>query len=145
MAGAEDGGAHQAAVLPWGADHVRGRRRPPEGRQARSDVAGALHQRLGAARPRAAEALLRDVATADEDGYFRIVDRIKDLIIAGGMNVYPCEVEEVLTAHSAVDLAAVARRDERYGEVPPKPEPCDELPVTFSSGRCCAASPARRG
>jgi long-chain acyl-CoA synthetase len=60
-----------------------------------------------------------DVATADADGYFRIVDRLKDLIIVGGLNVYPREVEEVLMAHPAVDRAAVvAMADERQGEVP---------------------------
>ncbi len=60
-----------------------------------------------------------DVATMDDDGYFRIVDRLKDLIIVGGLNVYPREVEEVLTAHPAVDRAAVvAMADERHGEVP---------------------------
>jgi long-chain acyl-CoA synthetase len=60
-----------------------------------------------------------DVATMDEDGYFRIVDRLKDLIIVGGLNVYPREVEEVLTAHPAVDRAAVvAMADERHGELP---------------------------
>jgi long-chain acyl-CoA synthetase len=60
-----------------------------------------------------------DVATMDEDGYFRIVDRLKDLIIVGGLNVYPREVEEVLAAHPAVDQAAVvAMADERQGEVP---------------------------
>jgi long-chain acyl-CoA synthetase len=60
-----------------------------------------------------------DVATMDEDGYFRIVDRLKDLIIVGGLNVYPREVEEVLTAHPAVDRAAVvAMADDRQGEVP---------------------------
>jgi long-chain acyl-CoA synthetase len=60
-----------------------------------------------------------DVATVDEDGYFRIVDRLKDLILVGGLNVYPREVEEVLMAHPAVDRAAVvAMPDERQGEVP---------------------------
>jgi long-chain acyl-CoA synthetase len=60
-----------------------------------------------------------DVATVDEDGYFRIVDRLKDLILVGGLNVYPREVEEVLTSHPAVDQAAVvAMADERLGEVP---------------------------
>ena len=60
-----------------------------------------------------------DVATMDDDGYFRIVDRLKDLIIVGGLNVYPREVEEVLTAHPAVNRAAVvAMADERQGEVP---------------------------
>jgi long-chain acyl-CoA synthetase len=48
-----------------------------------------------------------DLATVDADGYFRIVDRKKDLIIAGGYNVYPREVEDVLYAHPQVQEAAV--------------------------------------
>jgi long-chain acyl-CoA synthetase len=48
-----------------------------------------------------------DMARADEDGYFFIVDRKKDLIIRGGYNVYPREVEEVLYEHPAVAEAAV--------------------------------------
>ena len=48
-----------------------------------------------------------DIATVDEDGYYFIVDRKKDVIIRGGMNVYPREVEEVLFEHPAVAEAAV--------------------------------------
>ncbi|MGH3384680.1 MAG: long-chain-fatty-acid--CoA ligase [Nocardioidaceae bacterium] len=48
-----------------------------------------------------------DLARRDEDGYYYIVDRAKDLIIRGGFNVYPREVEEVLMTHQAVSLAAV--------------------------------------
>jgi long-chain acyl-CoA synthetase len=48
-----------------------------------------------------------DIATMDEDGYYFIVDRKKDLIIRGGYNVYPRELEEVLYAHPAVREAAV--------------------------------------
>jgi long-chain acyl-CoA synthetase len=48
-----------------------------------------------------------DMARVDEDGYFYIVDRKKDLIIRGGYNVYPREVEEVLYEHPAVAQAAV--------------------------------------
>jgi long-chain acyl-CoA synthetase len=48
-----------------------------------------------------------DVATVDEDGYFFIVDRKKDLIIRGGYNVYPREIEETLYQHEAVREAAV--------------------------------------
>jgi long-chain acyl-CoA synthetase len=48
-----------------------------------------------------------DVATVDEDGYFFIVDRKKDLIIRGGYNVYPRELEEALYEHEAVREAAV--------------------------------------
>ncbi|MDV6373966.1 long-chain-fatty-acid--CoA ligase [Deinococcus arenicola] len=61
--------------------------------------------------------LTGDMATVDEDGYFRIVDRKKDLIIAGGHNVYPREVDEVLNAHPAVlEAAAVGLPDEYRGE-----------------------------
>ena len=60
-----------------------------------------------------------DIATMDEDGYFRIVDRRKDMIIVGGRNVYPREIEEVLMAQPAVaEAAVVGEPDEQYGEVP---------------------------
>ncbi|MCA9875185.1 MAG: long-chain fatty acid--CoA ligase [Anaerolineales bacterium] len=49
-----------------------------------------------------------DIARMDEDGYFYIEDRKKDMIIAGGYNVYPREIEEVLVTHPAVLEAAVA-------------------------------------
>ena len=48
-----------------------------------------------------------DLARRDEDGYYYIVDRAKDMIIRGGFNVYPREIEEVLMTHPAVSLAAV--------------------------------------
>jgi long-chain acyl-CoA synthetase len=48
-----------------------------------------------------------DIGVVDEDGYYSIVDRKKDMIIRGGFNVYPREVEEVLYAHPAVSEAAV--------------------------------------
>ena len=58
-----------------------------------------------------------DVARMDEDGFFWIVDRTKDLIIAGGFNVYPREVDEVLFEHPAVALAcAIGVPDEYRGE-----------------------------
>jgi long-chain acyl-CoA synthetase len=47
------------------------------------------------------------MAKVDEDGYFFIVDRKKDLIIRGGYNVYPREIEEVLYEHPAIQEAAV--------------------------------------
>jgi long-chain acyl-CoA synthetase len=49
-----------------------------------------------------------DIATMDEDGYFTIVDRKKDMILTAGFNVYPAEIERVLCMHPAVALAAVA-------------------------------------
>ena len=55
-----------------------------------------------------------DVARADEEGYFAIVDRKKDMIIAGGYNIYPREVEEVLFEHPKVMEAAVAGIPDAY-------------------------------
>ena len=58
-----------------------------------------------------------DLGYLDEDGYLFIVDRKKELIIRGGYNVYPREVEEVLYAHPAVNEAAVVGvPDDRLGE-----------------------------
>ncbi len=58
-----------------------------------------------------------DMARVDEDGYFFIVDRKKELIIRGGYNVYPREVEEVLYEHPCVQEAAVIGvEDEKMGE-----------------------------
>jgi long-chain acyl-CoA synthetase len=58
-----------------------------------------------------------DMATVDEDGYFFIVDRKKDMIIRGGYNVYPREIEEVLYEHPAVREAAVLGiPHDEYGE-----------------------------
>jgi long-chain acyl-CoA synthetase len=48
-----------------------------------------------------------DLARRDDDGYYYIVDRAKDMIIRGGYNVYPREIEEVLMTHPDVSLAAV--------------------------------------
>ncbi|MBP2706647.1 long-chain fatty acid--CoA ligase [Microbispora sp. RL4-1S] len=58
-----------------------------------------------------------DLARRDEDGYYFIVDRAKDMIIRGGFNVYPREIEEVLMTHPAVSLAAVVGvAHESHGE-----------------------------
>jgi long-chain acyl-CoA synthetase len=58
-----------------------------------------------------------DVATMDEEGYFAIVDRIKDLIIVSGFNVYPAEVESVLARHPAIaKVAVVGVPDDTTGE-----------------------------
>jgi long-chain acyl-CoA synthetase len=58
-----------------------------------------------------------DIGVMDEDGYFFIVDRLKDMIIRGGYNVYPREVEEVLYEHPAVrEVAVVGVPDPELGE-----------------------------
>jgi acyl-CoA synthetase (AMP-forming)/AMP-acid ligase II len=59
-----------------------------------------------------------DVAVVDEDGFLYIRDRIKDVIISGGENVYPAEVEDVLHKHPKVaDCAVIGMADEKWGEV----------------------------
>jgi len=58
-----------------------------------------------------------DVGYLDEDGFLYIADRVKDMVITGGENVYPAEVESVLHEHPAVaDVAVIGLPDERWGE-----------------------------
>jgi len=60
-----------------------------------------------------------DIATRDADGYFTIVDRKKNLIISGGENIYPAEIERVLLDHPGVaEAAVIGRPDPRWQEVP---------------------------
>ncbi|HEY2302561.1 MAG TPA: fatty acid--CoA ligase, partial [Acidimicrobiales bacterium] len=69
-----------------------------------------------------------DVAFVDADGYYYLHDRVKDMIVTGGENVYPAEVENALMSHPAVaDCAVIGVPDERWGEsvkaiVVPAPE-----------------------
>jgi len=59
-----------------------------------------------------------DLATMDEEGFIYLVDRKKDVIISGGENIYPVEVEEVLHGHPKIkDVAVIGLPDERLGEV----------------------------
>jgi acyl-CoA synthetase (AMP-forming)/AMP-acid ligase II len=59
-----------------------------------------------------------DVAIRDSDGYIYIVDRVKDMIIRGGVNIYPAEVEEVLLTMPGIDDAAVVGKpDPEWGEI----------------------------
>jgi len=60
-----------------------------------------------------------DAARIDEDGFIYIVDRIKDMIISGGENIYPAEIEEIMMSHPAViEAGVIGRADEKWGEVP---------------------------
>ena len=84
-----------------------------------------------------------DLATADEEGYVNIVGRIKDMIIRGGENVYPREVEEFLYTHTSVlDVQVIGVPSETYGEevmawvkVRPGHTVTDEDLVAFCRGR----------
>ncbi|MDT0203867.1 AMP-binding protein [Nocardioides sp. AE5] len=60
-----------------------------------------------------------DVGVLDEDGYLSIVDRLKDMVIRGGENIYPKEIEAVLaSAEGVLEAAVIGRPDELLGEVP---------------------------
>ena len=59
-----------------------------------------------------------DAGRLDEDGYLYVLDRVKDMIISGGENIYPAEVESALAAHPCVlEAAIVGKPDEKWGEV----------------------------
>jgi acyl-CoA synthetase (AMP-forming)/AMP-acid ligase II len=75
--------------------------------------------------PEATEAVLRDgwlftgdMARMDEDGFIYLVDRKKDVIISGGENIYPVQIEDFLRAHTAIkDVAVIGLPDKRLGEI----------------------------
>jgi long-chain acyl-CoA synthetase len=60
-----------------------------------------------------------DAGYLDADGYIYIHDRVKDMIVSGGENIYPAEVENVLMAHPAIaDVAVIGVPSDRWGETP---------------------------
>ncbi|WP_420750305.1 class I adenylate-forming enzyme family protein [Rhodococcus sp. O3] len=60
-----------------------------------------------------------DLGLQDEGGFLKVVDRSKDMLISGGLNVYPAEIEKVLHGiEGLVDLAVIGVKDDRWGEVP---------------------------
>jgi fatty-acyl-CoA synthase len=62
--------------------------------------------------------LTGDIAERDSEGYYRIAGRLKDVVISGGENVYPAEIEDVLHAHPGIaEAAVIGIPDERWGEV----------------------------
>jgi acyl-CoA synthetase (AMP-forming)/AMP-acid ligase II len=59
-----------------------------------------------------------DIAKKDEDGYLYILDRKKDMIISGGENIYPAEIEDCLLGHPGIaDVGVIGTKDEKWGEV----------------------------
>ncbi len=62
--------------------------------------------------------LTGDMARTDEDGFIHLVDRKKDVIITGGENIYPVQIEDFLHRHDAIkDVAVIGLPDERLGEI----------------------------
>jgi acyl-CoA synthetase (AMP-forming)/AMP-acid ligase II len=92
-------------LLVRGYSVMRGYLDDPEATAAAIDDRGYLHT--------------GDLATMDERGYVRIVGRSKDMLIVGGFNVYPAEVENALLAHAAIGrVAVIGVPDPRLGEIP---------------------------
>ena len=60
-----------------------------------------------------------DLGRMDQEGYFYVVDRLKDMIISGGENIYPAELEKVISGHPAVaEVAVIGRPHDTWGEIP---------------------------
>ncbi len=108
--------------------------------------AGYLVQPVATATAFTSDGFLRtgDLGRLDDAGRLFVADRRDDLLVSGGENVYPAEVEAVLTAHPTVaDAAVVGRRDERWGSVPVaaivlragEPSPTDEALTAFCRDR----------
>ena len=58
-----------------------------------------------------------DLAKKDDEGYLYIIDRKKDMVISGGINIYPREIEEILFQHpDVIDAAVIGVPDEKWGE-----------------------------
>jgi fatty-acyl-CoA synthase len=81
-----------------------------------------------------------DIGYRDAEGYVFIADRIKDVVITGGENVYPAEIEPVLAEHPAIaEVAVIARPDGRWGEIPVAvivPTPGSRLSIDELRGWC---------
>jgi acyl-CoA synthetase (AMP-forming)/AMP-acid ligase II len=91
-------------LLVRGPNVMQGYFEDPEATSAAIDQDGWLHT--------------GDVATIDETGMLRILDRLKEVVIVGGFNVYPAEVENFMLGHPAIEeVAIIAVPDERMGEV----------------------------
>ena len=102
--GAEVPRGEAGEVVVRGYNVMRGYFNDPEGSEQAVDPSGWLHT--------------GDIGTMDEDGNVAITDRLKDMYVSGGFNVYPAEVEAVLRAHPAVgQVAVIGIPDRRMGEV----------------------------
>ena len=110
----------EVAVVSSDGEHL------PHGERGEVVIRGAIVMRGYLGKPEETAKVLRDgwlhtgdVGILDPDGYLVLVDRIKDMIIRGGENIYPKEIEDCLYRHPAVlEAAVVGKPDDVYGEVP---------------------------
>jgi long-chain acyl-CoA synthetase len=87
-----------------------------------------------------------DAAYRDEDGYFFIFDRLKDMIVTGAENVYPAEVENAIFGHPAIaDVAVIGVPDDKWGEavkaivvLKPGADACADAIIAFARERVAA-------
>jgi long-chain acyl-CoA synthetase len=89
--------------------------------RSRQNMKGYWNRPDDTAKTRLPDGWLRtgDAAYVDEDGYLYIHDRVNDMIVSGGENIYPAEVENCLMSHPAVaDVAVIGVPDDRWGETP---------------------------
>lgn len=123
-----DGGGDTGELLLRGPHVCAGYWRRPE-ESAKTLAGGWLHT--------------GDLAERDADGCYRIVGRVKDLIISGGENIYPSEVESVIAGHPDVaEVAVIGVQDAKWGEVPralvvtrPGTSPTAEALLAYCQGR----------
>ena len=102
--GADVAAGRSGEVLVQGPNVTRGYWQQPDATRAAFTEGGWLHT--------------GDLAEVDDDGYLYIVDRLKDMIISGGENIYPAEVEQALYTHPAVaECAVIGVPDPKWGEV----------------------------
>ena len=84
-----------------------------------------------------------DAGYVDEQGYFYIRDRVKDMVVSGGENIYPAEIENVLFSHPGIqDVAVIGVPDDRFGEAvmavcvaAPEAKPADEEIIEFCTDK----------
>jgi acyl-CoA synthetase (AMP-forming)/AMP-acid ligase II len=126
--GAHEGDKLRSCGIPWPGIDVKVV--DPDGRETRRGEVGEIvirsavvmkgyWNRAQATAEAVAEGWMKtgDAAYQDEEGYFYIHDRMKDMIVTGGENVYPAEVENALSAHPDIaDVAVIGVPDERWGE-----------------------------
>ena len=99
----EVGAGNRASCAPRSVMVMKGYYDMPDATAAAIDSDGWLHS--------------GDLATVDAEGYYRITGRLKDMIIRGGENIYPTEIEDLLYAHPKVlDVQVIGVPDERFGE-----------------------------